>query len=76
MNVREEDWANNWKQYFKPIEIGYQPTKNYSEQSLEGDKDAKRYLDAENMTGAAVYEDVAGSGYYKYLTPSIFLVKL
>lgn len=21
-NVREEDWANNWKQYFKPIEIG------------------------------------------------------
>ena len=56
---------------FKPIEIGYQPTKNYSEQSLEGDKDAKRYLDAENMSGAAVYEDVAASGYYKYLTPSI-----
>lgn len=21
-NVREEDWANNWKQYFKPITIG------------------------------------------------------
>ena len=21
-NIREEDWANNWKQYFKPIEIG------------------------------------------------------
>ena len=21
-NVREEDWANNWKKYFKPIEIG------------------------------------------------------
>lgn len=21
-NVREEDWANNWKQYFKPIAIG------------------------------------------------------
>ncbi|MBR4622221.1 MAG: 50S ribosomal protein L11 methyltransferase [Ruminococcus sp.] len=21
-NVREEDWANNWKQYFKPMEIG------------------------------------------------------
>ncbi|WP_295157777.1 50S ribosomal protein L11 methyltransferase [uncultured Ruminococcus sp.] len=21
-NVREEDWANNWKQYFKPLEIG------------------------------------------------------
>ena len=21
-NVREEDWANNWKQYFKPIKIG------------------------------------------------------
>ena len=20
--VREEDWANNWKQYFKPVEIG------------------------------------------------------
>lgn len=20
--IREEDWANNWKQYFKPIEIG------------------------------------------------------
>ncbi len=20
--VREEDWANNWKQYFKPIEVG------------------------------------------------------
>lgn len=56
---------------FKPIEIGYQPTKNYSEQSLEGDKDAKRYLDAENKSGAAVYEDVAASGYYKYLTPSI-----
>lgn len=21
-NVREEDWANNWKQYFKPLNIG------------------------------------------------------
>lgn len=21
-NISEEDWANNWKQYFKPIEIG------------------------------------------------------
>lgn len=21
-NIRDEDWANNWKQYFKPIEIG------------------------------------------------------
>lgn len=21
-NVREEDWANNWKQYFKPIKVG------------------------------------------------------
>ena len=21
-NIREEDWANNWKQYFKPITIG------------------------------------------------------
>ena len=21
-NVKEEDWANNWKQYFKPMEIG------------------------------------------------------
>ncbi len=21
-NVRDEDWANNWKKYFKPIEIG------------------------------------------------------
>ena len=21
-NVKEEDWANNWKQYFKPIKIG------------------------------------------------------
>lgn len=21
-NVREEDWANNWKQYFKPMNIG------------------------------------------------------
>jgi ribosomal protein L11 methyltransferase len=21
-DIREEDWANNWKQYFKPIEIG------------------------------------------------------
>ena len=21
-NVREEDWANNWKQYFKPMSIG------------------------------------------------------
>ncbi|MCI5750950.1 MAG: 50S ribosomal protein L11 methyltransferase [Oscillospiraceae bacterium] len=20
--IREEDWANNWKQYFKPIEVG------------------------------------------------------
>ncbi|MFA5657698.1 MAG: 50S ribosomal protein L11 methyltransferase [Oscillospiraceae bacterium] len=22
LNVREEDWANNWKQYFKPLKIG------------------------------------------------------
>lgn len=21
-NVRDEDWANNWKKYFKPIEVG------------------------------------------------------
>ena len=21
-NVREEDWANNWKQYFKPLTVG------------------------------------------------------
>ena len=21
-NIREEDWANNWKQYFKPLEVG------------------------------------------------------
>ena len=21
-NLREEDWANNWKQYFKPVAIG------------------------------------------------------
>ena len=21
-NVREEDWANNWKQYFKPLSVG------------------------------------------------------
>ena len=21
-NVREEDWANNWKQYFKPLPVG------------------------------------------------------
>lgn len=21
-NVREEDWANNWKQYYKPIKVG------------------------------------------------------
>ena len=21
-NVREDDWANNWKQYFKPLQIG------------------------------------------------------
>ncbi|MBR4627993.1 MAG: 50S ribosomal protein L11 methyltransferase [Ruminococcus sp.] len=21
-SIREEDWANNWKQYFKPIEVG------------------------------------------------------
>jgi len=22
LTIREEDWANNWKQYFKPLEIG------------------------------------------------------
>lgn len=22
LNVREEDWANNWKQYFKPFSVG------------------------------------------------------
>lgn len=22
-NVKEEDWANNWKQYFKPLSVGY-----------------------------------------------------
>ena len=21
-NIREEDWANNWKQYFKPLKVG------------------------------------------------------
>lgn len=21
-NVKEEDWANNWKQYFKPLCVG------------------------------------------------------
>ncbi|MCM1579396.1 MAG: 50S ribosomal protein L11 methyltransferase [Ruminococcus sp.] len=35
-NVKEEDWANNWKQYFKPIEIGSRLLVKPSWETYEG----------------------------------------
>lgn len=37
-NVREEDWANNWKQYFKPFSIGERLVIKPSWEEYEGDK--------------------------------------
>lgn len=38
-NVREEDWANNWKQYFKPIAVGERLLIKPSWESCEGYED-------------------------------------
>lgn len=39
-SIREEDWANNWKQYFKPINIGEKLVikPSWEEYSGEGDR--------------------------------------
>ncbi|MGN1481681.1 50S ribosomal protein L11 methyltransferase [Porcipelethomonas sp.] len=38
-NVREEDWANNWKQYFKPLKIGRKILVKPSWEEYSGDDD-------------------------------------
>jgi len=37
--IREEDWANNWKQYFKPIEVGSKILIQPEWCPMEGDTD-------------------------------------
>ena len=37
--IREEDWANNWKQYFKPIEVGSKILIQPEWSPLEGETD-------------------------------------
>lgn len=36
-NVREEDWANNWKQYFKPLSVGEKLVVKPSWEDYSGD---------------------------------------
>lgn len=36
-NVREEDWANNWKQYFKPLTVGEKLVVKPSWEDYSGD---------------------------------------
>ncbi|MCM1023955.1 MAG: 50S ribosomal protein L11 methyltransferase [Prevotella sp.] len=36
-NVREEDWANNWKQYFKPLTVGEKLVIKPSWEEYDGD---------------------------------------
>lgn len=38
-NVREEDWANNWKQYFKPLTVGDKLVIKPSWESYDGSDD-------------------------------------
>lgn len=38
-SIREEDWANNWKQYFKPLKIGEKLVIKPSWETLEDDGD-------------------------------------
>ena len=38
-NVREEDWANNWKQYFKPLTVGDKLVIKPSWEDYEGTED-------------------------------------
>ena len=38
-NVREEDWANNWKQYFKPLKVGNRILVKPSWEKYEGNDD-------------------------------------
>ncbi|NLD88247.1 MAG: 50S ribosomal protein L11 methyltransferase, partial [Clostridiales bacterium] len=41
-NVREEDWANNWKQYFKPLKVGEKFVVKPSWETY--DKDTSRHI--------------------------------
>ncbi|MBZ4670044.1 MAG: ribosomal protein methyltransferase [Oscillospiraceae bacterium] len=43
-NIREEDWANNWKQYFKPLRIGKRLVVKPSWENLEN-KDGRIVLE-------------------------------
>lgn len=38
-SIREEDWANNWKQYFKPIKVGERLVIKPSWEEYSGDDD-------------------------------------
>ena len=40
-NIREEDWANNWKQYFKPLCVGEKLLIKPSWESIEQDETRK-----------------------------------
>lgn len=40
-SIREEDWANNWKQYFKPIKVGEKLIIKPSWEEYSGDDDRK-----------------------------------
>ena len=40
-NVREEDWANNWKQYFKPIKVGQRLLIKPSWENVDNDDNRK-----------------------------------
>lgn len=56
---------------FKPIEIGYNPTKPNSDYSLEGDKQADKIFNSNDVTAKKIQESIAGTGYYDYLDPYI-----
>lgn len=51
-NIKEEDWANNWKQYFKPLNVGNRLVIKPSWEQLGADNDrVVLELDPENSFG-------------------------
>lgn len=56
-NIKDEDWANNWKKYFKPIEVGEKIIIKPSWEELEPSEDKKILeIDPKNMFGTGLHE--------------------
>ncbi|MCD8095393.1 MAG: 50S ribosomal protein L11 methyltransferase [Ruminococcus sp.] len=55
-SVRDEDWANNWKKYFKPIEISDRLIIKPSWENVSSDGRTVLELDPENSFGTGQHE--------------------